>query len=219
MEYEVIVLDFDGVIVESDNIKHKAFAEIFKDYPEYYEVMMKYHFSHNHLSRQDKFNYFFKNILKQPYSTQDIKEMVLRFSELTIDRIIHCPYVNGAVEFLDCFCKRIPLFIASATPLDELNFIIKARGLASYFKGIYGAPMKKIEMFKDIVKNEKLSPEKLLFVGDSREDSDVAQEAKVSFIARINQNKLERKDILKFRNLGEIKDYLLKYAHIALKGN
>jgi len=211
MEYEVIVLDFDGVIVESDGIKHEAFAEIFKDYPEHYEVMMKYHFLHNHTPRQDKFNYFFKDVLKRPHSPQDIKKMVSRFSKLTMDRIIHCPYVDGAVEFLDWFYKKVPLFIASATPLDELNSIIKARGLASYFKGIYGAPMKKIEMFKDVVKNEKLSLEKILFIGDSREDLDVAQEAGVNFIARINQNRLESKDVLKFRNLGQIKDYLLKY--------
>lgn len=210
MNYKVIILDFDGVLVESDNIKHEAFAEIFKNYPDHYESIMKYHFEHNHTPRQAKFKHFFENVLRRPCTDQDIEKMVLLFSKLTREKIIQCPYVNGAVEFLEYFYKRNPLFVASATPIDELNIIIQARGLSSYFKGVYGAPVKKTEMFKDIIKREKLIPDELLFIGDSREDLDVAGKAGINFIARISKNCFDGNDIVKFGNLEEIKNYLLK---------
>lgn len=211
MKYKVIILDFDGVIVQSNNIKHQAFSEIFKNYPDHYETIMKYHFEHNHVPRQAKFKYFFEHVLKQPYSSQDINKMVLNFTELTRDKIINCPYVKGAVEFLDYFYKKIPLYVASATPHDELNVIIKARGLSSYFKEIYGAPVKKTEMFKDILINEKIYPNELLFTGDSIEDYNAALEMKINFIAIACDNNFKEIPIKKFKDLSGVEVFLREH--------
>ena len=52
-----IVLDFDGVIVESLGIKTQAFRDLFSDYPQHLGDIMSYHLSHTSILRYIKFEY------------------------------------------------------------------------------------------------------------------------------------------------------------------
>ena len=204
MPLTIIVLDFDGVVVESTKIKHEAFAELFKDYPQR-ELILQYHHSHNGVNRHDKFRYIMENILGVGYSDSLALEWAKRFSELTRERIIHCPFVEGALDFLESFYEKFPLYLASATPLDELRIIVSQRGIEKYFTGVYGAPMKKTAMFTQIMRKEKTLPSQMLFIGDSREDFAAAQECGIPFIARISDNNFEGMNVTKYFNLKEIK--------------
>jgi len=210
MNIKAIILDFDGVVVESNHIKHQAFSEMFKEYTEYYDQIMQYHMAHNHVSRHDKFKYIVEEILHQTYTRQHANQLAHRFVELTRGKIIKCPFVDGAFEFIRYFSVKYPLYVASATPLDELKIILKARDLMQYFKTIYGAPMKKIDMFYNVIENERVVPDELLFIGDSFEDYTVAKQSGVSFLARISSYSFKETDVKSFHNLSEIKSYLLK---------
>jgi len=207
MALKAIILDFDGVLVESNNIKHRAFAEIFKDFPDHFEEMMEFHENHNHIPRDEKFRYFLKNLLGKADCELQVQDMVARFRELTRAKIIECPYVAGAMDFISGYSKVLPLYIASATPLDELEIIIKARELDKYFLRIYGAPMKKSAMFIDIMKNDKFSSGEMLFVGDSLEDYYVARDQGLAFVARSPNGDFKApgvrtiKDFLGFKNI------------------
>ena len=210
MKIKVIILDFDGVVVESNDIKHQAFSEMFKEYPEHYEQIMNYHRAHNHVNRYEKFRHIIENILEKEYTQQDIDEMAIRFAELTRNKIINCPFVEGADEFIQHFySNQYPLYIASATPLDELKRILKDRKLLQYFKGIYGAPTPKKEMLANVAQKEKISPDEVLFIGDSFEDYQVATETGVSFIARISDYDFSDIDVASFKTMSEMKSYLL----------
>jgi len=212
MDVKAIVLDFDGVMVESNKIKHEAFSEIFSQYPEHYEEMMSYHLSHNHVHRRDKFKHIYENILKKKYRDEDIEKLANRFSELTRRKIIESDYVDGAMEFMEYFYGRVPLYLASATPLDELEIILKERGIAAFFRRIYGAPMKKKDMFSDILEKEEISSGELLFIGDSPEDYRVAKDSGIKFVARISDSSVSEGNIVKFNNMKEIRKYLVKEA-------
>lgn len=207
MKIKVIVLDFDGVIVESNEIKHLAFSEMFRDCLQY-EQIMNYHYSHNHVCRQDKFRHILGDILKQNFQESDILKMAEKFSALTRQRIIDCPYVKGAEDFIKYFSSRFSLYIASATPIEELRIIIQARQLNGYFKDIYGAPIEKAVMFADIIKKEKISPGDLLFIGDSKEDYAAAFQSGLQFIARTNGNNFQDINAVKFKDLYEIKSFV-----------
>jgi len=207
---KAIILDFDGVMVESNKIKHKAFSEIFSDYPEHYEEMMKYHLAHNHVDRHKKFKYFIKNILGQQYTKEDGMALAERFARLTRKKIIAAPYVEGALDFVESFSKLYPLYIASATPLDELLIILKGRGLEKHFKGIYGAPMPKKRMFLDLIEKENFKPSEVLFIGDSPEDCQVAAESGLLFLARASEHKIDSRKAKSFKNMSEIMDYILE---------
>jgi len=183
VDIKVIVLDFDGVIVESNNIKHQAFSELFQEYPMHYEKIMAYHLAHNHVDRHAKFKYIMENILGQKYNKDLALLWAEKFSEMTRKKIIECPSVRGAMDFLECFSGKYPLYLASATPLDELEIILRGRGLTGYFKEIFGAPMLKKEMFENIMRIEKVDSEDILFIGDSLEDQAVADKFGCKFIA------------------------------------
>ena len=62
----MVILDFDGVIVESNDIKTRAFGHVFSRFPEHADVMMAYHHAHVSVSRFDKFQYLVTERLGLP---------------------------------------------------------------------------------------------------------------------------------------------------------
>jgi len=181
---KIVALDFDGVIVESNDIKDRAFSEIFKEYPEHYEEMMAYHFAHNAVDRQQKFRYFVDEMLNLQNNSVLIEECSNRFSKITKQSIIKCPYVEGALSFLDYAHKKYPLYLISATPQEELDAIVQARDLKKYFKAIFGAPLRKSDTIGKIMLSENALPDETLFVGDSPEDLKTASRLGIHFVGR-----------------------------------
>lgn len=57
---EVIILDFDGVVVESVDIKTEAFRELFQEY-ENVDDIVQYHLQNNAISRFIKFKYIYES--------------------------------------------------------------------------------------------------------------------------------------------------------------
>ena len=62
-DLKVIALDFDGTLVESNQIKDRAFAAIFSEWPEHKDAMMQWHLANNSIERQEKFRYFVEEVL------------------------------------------------------------------------------------------------------------------------------------------------------------
>ena len=167
---KVIALDFDGTLVESNNIKDRAFETIFCEWPEHTETMMRWHLTHDSIERGEKFRYFVEEVLALPGQNDLIEKLSSRFGQLTKEAIIECPYVKGAHEFLEYIRNRVSVYLVSATPQLDLDQIIKARGLGGYFKDVYGAPISKIETLKQIMFSGNVYVDEILFIGDSPED-------------------------------------------------
>jgi len=210
MKPKVIVLDFDGVIVESVGIKDRAFEQLFKDYPDCIEEIMEYHLSHNATVRFEKFKHITENILRRNYTKETEENLSQRFSHLVFNNIIECPYVAGAEDFLEYFYKKIPLYVASASPERELREIIEARGLGKYFKRIYAIPWVKKGIIQDILADEDISPMEAAFIGDSPEDYMAAQETGVFFVGRYSNKSFNKAAIPIYKDLFEIKHFLCR---------
>lgn len=202
----VIVLDFDGVVVESNDIKHQAFRKIFAEYQENFDEIMAYHFAHHAVSRHEKFAHISERILEIENPKQAQLKWLLEFQHLTRESVIDCPFVEGAKEFLDFFSERAVLYLASATPQSELDIILSERKLANYFKKIYGAPLDKSEVLKEIAAFEGIATEDLVFIGDSDSDFTAALRAKAFFIGRYSGHQFF--DCPSFSNLKEISQYI-----------
>jgi len=203
-------LDFDGVIVESLDIKTQAFRDLFSDYPQHLDRIMSYHLAHNAISRYIKFEYIVRHILGEPYDTERGKELGARFSNLVCQKVIECPYVPGAEEFLQFFSSNVPLYLASSTPQEELEVITKARGIDRYFKRIYGTPWEKPDVIQKVILEEKVKPEEVIYIGDSKEDYAVAQKTGVLFIGRLNEEPFDTLEIPAYKDLFGVKRYLQK---------
>jgi phosphoglycolate phosphatase-like HAD superfamily hydrolase len=179
-----IVFDFDGVIVESCDVKTNAFRRLFQDYPEHLEAIVKLHLDNGGMPRFEKFRIIYQDFLNKSLSEAECRELGSRFSELVLDAVVQCPFVRGAVEFLENIDGRIGLYVASGTPHEELQEIVRRRGLESFFRGVYGSPDSKAVILKRIMREQGLRPEEVVLVGDAFGDFQNAQEVAVHFIGR-----------------------------------
>lgn len=184
--FKAIIFDFDGVIIESFDIKTQAFRELFKIYPGHVDEIVEYHQQNGGVSRYKKFEHIYRNILRKPFDETISKQLGDKFSDLVVEGVKKCPYVPGALEFIKKRSRNLRLFVASGTPEEELRSIMDARGLSGYFTGIYGSPATKSEIITQILKIEKLKREDVIFIGDTITDYREADKVKVPFLARIN---------------------------------
>ena len=181
-----MIFDFDGVLLESAEIKTEAFRQLFSGYPDKADEIVKYHKMNMGISRYVKFHYFYEKILGKELSRDKETELGKKFSQIVMKKIENAPFVSGTIDFLDAHYKKIPLFIASGTPHEELYYIIKKQGISHYFKEIHGTPRKKPEIIVDILSRYSWSASNVIFVGDAESDLKAAEESGVCFIARIS---------------------------------
>lgn len=185
---KAIIFDFDGVLVESLDIKEIAFARLFEAEGEtVVRSVVEFHRANGGVSRYDKFRYYYRELLKRELSEGRFQELCLQFYELVLEEVIKCPYVSGAREFLDTHARAMPCFVASATPEHELREIINRRDIVHYFKKVYGAPKSKADAVAEILADECLSAGEVLYVGDAIADYEAAIANGVHFVARCNQ--------------------------------
>ena len=183
---KAIIFDFDGVLVESVDVKTRAFAKMFEE--KGVGVVKKvtdFHLMNGGLSRIYKFKYYYEEILKCSLSEEKLNELCNTFSQLVIDEVINSPYVNGAKEFLEKYHCDIDLYVASGTPEGELREIVRCREMDVYFKDIYGSPRQKGEIANSILQENGYNSSEVIFIGDSITDLNGAQDAGIGFIGRV----------------------------------
>ena len=189
MNIKAIIFDFDGVLVESVDVKTKAFARMFEDRGvEIVRQVTDFHLKNGGLSRVHKFKYYYKEILKCSLSEKKLEELCNTFSRLVVDEVINSPYVKGAREFLEKYHRAIDFYIASGTPEEELMEIIRYRGINNYFKGIYGSPKQKDEIARKIIEQNGYDLNEVIFIGDSITDLMGANGSGIRFIGRVSDS-------------------------------
>jgi HAD superfamily hydrolase (TIGR01549 family) len=206
---KAILLDFDGVIIESVGIKDQAFEELYQTYPQYLPQIVEYHLSHNATIRFTKFRYIAENILQEAYNEQKEKELSERFSNLVFEKIIDCPYVDGAIEFLDFFSKRVPLYLISISPEEELSKVLKVRNFEHYFEKVYANPPNKSEAFKQILAERQLDSSETVYIGDTPEDYQAANNVGIPFIGRKSNKEFPEGGFPVFENMREAQNFLV----------
>lgn len=180
-----VFLDFDGVLVESVDIKTEAFRNLFSFVPSQRDAIVRYHLDNAGTPRFEKFRYIYQNILHKDLTEERFRELSERFSALVIDEVVRAPCVPGAAAFLARFSTILPLFVISATPEPELQEIVRRRRMERYFRGIFGSPAKKADNIAVLIGRENLDPERVVYVGDAVNDLNAAHQAGVRFIGRI----------------------------------
>lgn len=208
---KAIIFDFDGVILESAQIKTEAFSYLVRDLPEKQQKQfVEYHRKNMGISRYTKFQYLVEEILHKTYSKEEEQRYSSSFNQIVMEQIIKCPFVPGAEEFLKRNHKKLQLFIASGTPIEELNLILEKRNLKDYFTEAYGTPMKKDQITEQIQNKYHLFASEIIFVGDAIVDKETAEKEKLIFIGRRTPDNIE--DFLNveylINNLLEIEDII-----------
>ncbi len=185
-EIETIFLDFDGVILESVDVKGWAFGKLFENYLEQVDEIVAFHYANGGMSRFDKFRYIYKEILKEALNEEKFEELCRNFSELVYNKVLNCDFVPGALEFLNKYYKALHLFVISGTPHEEMIRIVNARELSIYFQGVFGSPDSKTYWTKLLMDKWKFDTDKVIFLGDALSDHRAAEDNNIKFVARIS---------------------------------
>lgn len=180
------MFDFDGVLVESVDIKTRALASLYAEHgPAVTERVVAFHLRHGGLSRYEKFRYGHEVVLGRPLPESERERLAARLAELVVDAVVAAPWVAGAREFVESHWRELPLFIVSGTPQDELRAIAGRRGMARYFAEVLGSPAQKEELLRGLLARHRLPPGRTLMVGDSTTDYDAASAVGMAFFGRV----------------------------------
>jgi HAD superfamily hydrolase (TIGR01549 family) len=185
LDPHIVIFDFDGVILESADIKTRAFRRLFECHTEHVEAIVELHLRLAGISRFEKFRLIHQDILELPLDDADLERLGTDFSRLALEEIMECPFVPGAREFLEAWHGTHRLYVASGTPEEELRDIVRERGLAGFFTGVYGTPAGKTEIARRILRDEAAEPHEAVFVGDAMSDLEGARGAGVPFVGRL----------------------------------
>lgn len=186
---KALLFDFDGIILESADIKTDAYRKLFeREYPNKVDKFMKYHIQNAGISRYVKFQYFYEKILGIKLTEEKKKELVNDFSQIVLKETLNASFVKGMPEFLEENYKKFPLFVVTGIPHEEINFIIRKRKLNFYFREIHSSPKEKKDIIFDILSRYKWNPREVVFFGDAQSDLRAAEETGAIFVARINDN-------------------------------
>ena len=92
-----VVFDFDGVILESADLKTEAFVEMFMVHgTKIAEQVRTHHLANLGISRYKKFEWIYATLLQKPLSEQTSQALGQQFSDLALAKILAAPMVPGA---------------------------------------------------------------------------------------------------------------------------
>ncbi len=197
-QYEVLIWDFDGVILDSNDIRDQAFYYALKGFEvAKVDELLKYHRRNGGLSRYEKFDWFFSEFSIQ--ISEERRNIILkRFSDYCSSRIVDPILLKKEVlNVLNYFyAKNKIMYIASASSNDELNFAAKELKIACFFKSILGSPRNKIQSVKEIKNyNKKFSDADYIFIGDAINDLNAAKFNNIKFLGHNNNYLLQEENI------------------------
>ena len=180
--FKAILFDFDGVILDSESYKIKAFKSLFLNVPDYVEQIDMYNKTHRGISRYKKFQYIYENILHKQYTQEVETELSDSYKHALLTNLKNIPLIPGVKSFLEQ--QQCPLFIASSSNLDEIDIGLIKNKIKNNFVKVYGHPTEKIEAIQDVIQTVGITPKQALFFGDAIADFDAAQKTGATFIAR-----------------------------------
>ncbi len=182
-KYQAIVFDFDGVVVDSVEVKTEAFAKLFEAFgPTIQGMVVNHHMKNGGMPREEKIKHYYHHFIGKTIDRRKLKNLCERFSSLVVDKIVAAPEIPGAEAFIKSASLKTLCFIDSATPDHEIIEIVKRRGLIQYFKEILGSGRKKDVNLRYILETYNVDRHACLFFGDAESDLRAAQSCGVNFI-------------------------------------
>ncbi len=184
-EYKSIIFDCDGVILNSNNIKTRAFRMASLPFGDNASRALEdYHLKNGGVSRYVKFDHFLTSIF--PVNSKKMKELYLKrmleiYSEETKRGLLDSEITSG-LHILREKTNNSSWSIVSGGDQNQLRYIFKKKKLMHLFNGgIFGSPDTKNEILKrELEKGSIKLP--ALFLGDAALDHQVSVANGLDFI-------------------------------------
>lgn len=181
-EYQALVFDCDGVLLDSNRVKTDSFYEAALPYgagPA--QAIKDYHQSRGGISRYKKFEYFFTDILQTVPAAGEMEKVLQDYANYVHQGLMECP-ITPQLEELREYSRQSKWLVISGGDQQELREVFAARNLSRLFEGgIFGSPDSKDEILARLIASSELTLPSL-FVGDSRYDHQASTRVGLDFV-------------------------------------
>ena len=185
---QAIMFDFDGVILESSDVKTEAFSKLFQQFgDDIVKKVVEHHIKDGGISRYKKIRYYYHEFLKKELTDSELNKIAKIFSDIVLDKVIDSSFVDGVIDYLESNYKKIDMYIISGMPQFELDIIVEKKKIGKYFKGLYGTNISvtKTEIIRKVIAENNYDRKQTAYIGDSLSDYHDAKNANMPFIGRV----------------------------------
>lgn len=178
--YDVIILDCDGVIFDSNLLKVEAFKRALRDFDlDVIEAFSEYFRNNFGTSRYHLTKVFIENFLNKDFDEELYKKILTEYGNSCLLLYKESNLTNRFMGFLDCY-KVKKFYVASGGNEEELNQVFKEKDIHHYFEQILGSPRKKNNLVSEVlIRNPG---KKIIMIGDAKSDFLASQENNIDFI-------------------------------------
>jgi beta-phosphoglucomutase-like phosphatase (HAD superfamily) len=175
----------DGVIVQSNGVKHAAMLGLFAEWPQHVVSIEEYNLGSGGIPRKAKFRHIWKQILRLPYDDAVESALAKQYEMALADSLLKAPIVEGVDRLFANV--DVQIYVCSGAPLDEVRRQLEHRHFGAHVAAAFGDPVEKSEALRQVIAQSQAHARDIVFFGDSRADRDAAIEVGVRFIAVIRE--------------------------------
>lgn len=211
MKYDIIIWDFNGTIIDDVNLCYEILEQLLKENNLPPASLKKY---------RDEFYFPVKEYYRDMgFDVSNYEKLSKRFMELYQDESLKCDLYPKMVETLKTIKENNVLQVClSASQVDNLNRQLKHFKIDTYFDFILGLSnifaKSKLNIAKIWLKDNHLENKKILCVGDSTHDFEVANalnaDCALMSYGHFSKDRLLKTKAMVFDNLDELMNYLTK---------
>ena len=182
VEYDAVIFDCDGVLLDSNRLKVDAFQEVAlasgfdETTVREFSTWQSKNFG---TSRYRAFERLLSGDFGHVPASATLDGLLSAFGDRVSGGYLYVAEASGLRDLLQML-EGLPLYVASGSDEQELRAVLRARGLASYFCEVYGSPTPKSRIVNQIL--ECSTSTRAIFVGDAHADADAAQGNSIDFV-------------------------------------
>lgn len=178
-----VIFDCDGVILQSNQLKSDAFAQVLEDCdPALVAEFVAWHKTTGGISRFYKFAHFYREMLAVEDWRTRTEVACDTFGDIVSCGLRSCASVPGLNDLLVLLRARgIPLAVNTGGAQSEIRAVFADRGIASHFRTILGSPATKHENMVTLDGLGLIRPGSV-YIGDAALDFELAQDFRMRFV-------------------------------------
>lgn len=184
-QFDPVVFDLDGVILDSNGFKLEAMRAALGRYDAAAAEAFLDEFRANFgRTRREHFLAFYNQYLAPDSGFEAFYDEAARdYASRVAERYATAPLCDGAAAFIHGLSQSgHVLYVVSGTMTGEAQTAMEGKGLATAFKAILGGPVRKIDHVRAIRHAQRRSDRPSLLIGDAAEDARVAHECGMHFL-------------------------------------
>lgn len=178
--YQTLVFDCDGVVLNSNKVKTEAFYKTALPFGEQAaQKLVAHHVLNGGISRYKKFEWFIQEVV--PTGEAELNKLLESYAHSVKDGLLTCEIAKGLFELREK-TSHANWLIVSGGDQQELREVFAARKIIELFDGgIFGSPDSKDTLLERELTNKNIR-DSAIFLGDSRYDHIASSNAGLDFV-------------------------------------